>query len=153
MSQSMSSDSPRQNKQTPDFSVVIPFFNEENNVGPVLQELRDVLQSQPRSYEVVVVDDGSADSTVTRLRRETVDWPSARVFRLAQNCGQAGALLAGMRSAKGKDIVLLDGDGQNDPRDIEQALRSLERYDMVMGHRVNRHDSFKRRLISNLGNS
>jgi dolichol-phosphate mannosyltransferase len=152
MSQSISSDSPRQN-QTPDFSVVIPFFNEEKNVGPVLQELRDVLQNQSGSYEVVVVDDGSLDGTAMRLRQETAGWPAARVFQLARNCGQAGALLAGMRSAKGKDIVLLDGDGQNDPRDIEKALRSLDRYDMVMGHRVDRHDSFKRRLISNVGNS
>jgi glycosyltransferase involved in cell wall biosynthesis len=153
MNQSMSSDSTRQNQPTPDFSVVIPFFNEENNVGPVLQELRDVLQSQSRSYEVVVVDDGSVDGTALRLMRETADWPAARVFQLARNCGQAGALLAGMRSAIGNDIVLLDGDGQNDPRDIEKALRSLDRYDMVMGHRVNRHDSLKRRLISNVGNS
>jgi dolichol-phosphate mannosyltransferase len=153
MNQSMSSNSPRQNNQTPDFSVVIPFFNEENNVEPVLQELRDVLQSQSRSYEVVVVDDGSMDGTAMRLKQETAGWPAARVFRLARNCGQAGALLAGMRSAKGKDIVLLDGDGQNDPRDIEKALCALGRYDMVIGHRVDRHDSFKRRLISSLGNS
>jgi dolichol-phosphate mannosyltransferase len=153
MSQSISSDSSTQTKQVPDFSVVIPFFNEENNVGPVLQELHEVLQNQSRSYEVIVVDDGSVDGTAAQLRQQVASWPAARILQLARNSGQAAALLAGMSSAEGKDIVLLDGDGQNDPRDIEKALQLLDRYDMVMGHRVNRHDSFKRRLISSFGNS
>ncbi len=140
-------------KHCPDFSVVIPFFNEEDNVDPVLQELREVLENQSRSYEVVLVDDGSVDSTAVRLRQQIASWSAARILGLAQNSGQAAALLAGMSSARGKDIVLLDGDGQNDPRDIERALHLLGQYHMVMGHRVNRHDSFKRRLISNFGNA
>jgi dolichol-phosphate mannosyltransferase len=152
MSQSVSSDSSAFD-QVPDFSVVIPFFNEEDNVGPVLQELREVLADQSRSYEVVLVDDGSVDGTAQQLERETVDWSAARILRLGRNSGQAAALLAGMSSAKGKNIVLLDGDGQNDPRDIDRALPLLDQYDMVMGHRVNRHDSFKRRLISHFGNT
>lgn len=146
-------DSPTQNKQIPDFSVVIPFFNEENNVAPVLQELREVLENQSRSCEVVLVDDGSVDSTAAQLRQQVANWSAARVLQLGRNYGQASALLAGMNSAEGKHIVLLDGDGQNDPRDIERALCLLDRYDMVMGHRVNRHDSFQRRLMSRFGNS
>jgi dolichol-phosphate mannosyltransferase len=139
--------------QIPDFSVVIPFFNEENSVGPVLQELREFLESQHLRYEVVLVDDGSADDTALQLKRQVANWSAARLLQLGRNCGQAGALLAGMSSAEGKNIVLLDGDGQNDPRDIEKALRLLDRYDMVMGHRVNRHDRFQRRLMSRFGNS
>lgn len=146
-------DSPTQSKQIPNFSVVIPFFNEESNVSPVLQELREVLENQSRACEVILVDDGSVDGTAARLRQQVTNWSAARVLELGRNCGQAGALLAGMKLAQGKNIVLLDGDGQNDPRDIEKALCLLDRYDMVMGHRVNRSDNFKRRLISRLGNS
>jgi dolichol-phosphate mannosyltransferase len=153
MSQSISSRSPAENKQVPEFTVVIPFFNEEGNVGPVLQELREVLESRWQSYEVVLVDDGSVDGTAAKLKQQVADWSAARVLQLARNSGQAGALLAGMSSAGGKNIVLLDGDGQNDPRDIEKALQLLDRYDMVMGQRVNRHDSFERRLLSGFGNS
>jgi dolichol-phosphate mannosyltransferase len=152
MSQSISPDSPARNK-VPDFSVVIPFFNEEGNVGPVLQELREVLEKQSPSYEVVLVDDGSVDGTAVQLKQQVANWPRARVLQLGRNCGQAGALLAGMSSAEGENIVLLDGDGQNDPRDIEKALLLLDRYDMVMGHRVNRHDTLMRRLMSGIGNS
>jgi glycosyltransferase involved in cell wall biosynthesis len=152
MSQSISSDEGAFNK-APDFSVVIPFFNEESNVGPVVRELRDVLENQSHRYEVVLVDDGSVDGTAKQLEQQVANWSAARILQLARNSGQAAALLAGMSSAKGKNIVLLDGDGQNDPRDIEKALPLLGQYDMVMGHRVNRHDSFKRRLISHFGNS
>ena len=153
MSQSISSHLPAENKQVPDFSVVIPFFNEEENVCPVLQELREVLENRWQSYEVVLVDDGSIDGTAVKLKQQVATWSAARALLLARNSGQASALLAGMSSAKGKKIVLLDGDGQNDPHDIEKALPLLDRYDMVMGHRVNRHDGFDRRLISSLGNS
>ncbi len=139
--------------QAPEFSVVIPFFNEEHNVAPVLQELRDVLELQAQSYEVLLIDDGSVDATAEQLRKKTANWPSAHVLQLSNNHGQASALLAGMSLALGKNIVLLDGDGQNDPRDIERALRLLGQYDMVVGRRVNRHDSVTRKLISRLGNS
>jgi len=152
MNQSISSDASTRN-EVPDFSVVIPFFNQESNVGPVLQELREVLEKQSHRYEVVLVDDGSVDGTAKQLEQESANWSIARILSLARNSGQAAALLAGMNLAKGRNIVLLDGDGQNDPRDIERALQLLGQYDMVMGHRVNRHDSFKRRLISQFGNS
>src|SRR5882757_59622 len=124
MSQSISSDSAAFN-QAPDFSVVIPFFNEESNVGPVVRELRDVLENQSHSYEVVLVDDGSVDGTAKQLEQQVANWSAARILQLARNSGQAAALLVGMRSAKGTNIVLLDGDGQNDPLDIEKALPLL----------------------------
>src|SRR5260370_27913379 len=106
-----------QNKHCPDFSVVIPFFNEEDNVDPVLQELREVLENQSRSYEVVLVDDGSVDGTAVRLRQRVSSWSAARILRLARNSGQPAALLVRMSSAQGKDIGLLHRDCQSDPRD------------------------------------
>src|ERR1700704_6545363 len=102
-SQSISSDSPAFNK-APDFSVVIPFFNEESNVGPVVRELRDVLENQSHSYEVVLVDDGSVDGTAQQLEQQVANWSAARILQLARNSGQAAALLVGMRSAKGTNI-------------------------------------------------
>ncbi len=142
-----------QNKQVPDFSVVVPFFNEESNVGPVLQELRTTLENQSKVYEVVLVNDGSVDGTRIQIEQATANWLNARLLHLPQNVGQAGALLAGIQCAQGRNIVLLDGDGQNDPSDIQRALGQLDRYDMVIGRRVHRHDSLKRKLISRLGNS
>jgi dolichol-phosphate mannosyltransferase len=146
-------DSSTQNKAALDFSVVIPFYNEESNVGPVLQELRQSLERQSGSFEIILVDDGSTDNTCVFLEREIADWPGARLLHLRRNTGQAGALLIGIGAAQARDIVLLDGDGQNDPADIAKALSLLDRYDFVIGHRVQRHDSLKRRLISRLGNS
>jgi dolichol-phosphate mannosyltransferase len=146
-------DSPTHNRAAPDFSVVIPFYNEESNVGPVLQELRQSLERQPGSFEIVLVNDGSTDNTRVFLEREIANWPYARLLHLPRNVGQAAALLTGIRAAQGRDVVLLDGDGQNDPADIAKALSLLDRYDFVIGHRVRRHDSLKRRLISRLGNS
>jgi dolichol-phosphate mannosyltransferase len=146
-------DSLTQHKTAPDFSVVIPFYNEDSNVGPVLQELRQCLENQSRTFEIVLVNDGSTDNTRARLEQEIANWPRTRLLHIARNTGQAGALLIGIRAAQGRDVVLLDGDGQNDPGDIGKALSLLDRYDMVIGHRVQRHDSLKRRLISQLGNS
>src|SRR3982074_2983451 len=100
-SQSISSDSPAFNN-APDFSVVIPFFNEESNVDPVVRELRDVLENQSHSYEVVLVDDGSVDGTAKLLERQVVNWSDARILQLARNSGQAAALMAGVRSGQRK---------------------------------------------------
>src|ERR1700737_2039938 len=100
MSESISSDAPAFNR-APDFSVVIPFFNEESNVGPVVRELRDVLENQSHSYEVVLVDDGSVDGTAKQLEQQVANWSAARILRSPRKAGQAAALLAGMGSGKG----------------------------------------------------
>jgi glycosyltransferase involved in cell wall biosynthesis len=136
----------------PQCSIVIPFYNEEDNVLPLLGELREVLQHQSRSYEILLIDDGSTDSTADRLRETTAHWPAARLVSLTPNCGQAAALITGIRLARGRAVVLLDGDGQNDPGDIERALELLTDFSMVVGCRVHRKDSLKRRVLSRLGN-
>jgi dolichol-phosphate mannosyltransferase len=143
------STSPGQNIE---YSVVIPFYNEETNVIPVLAELRSVLDRDPRTYEVVLVNDGSTDNTLNQLKTVISAWPAARIINLLQNAGQGAALFAGIKRTSGKNVLLLDGDGQNDPGDIPEALRLLGRYDFVVGHRVHRHDDLQRRLMSQFAN-
>jgi dolichol-phosphate mannosyltransferase len=135
-----------------DSSVVIPFYNEETNVKPVLEELRPVLEKERGTFEIVLVNDGSTDSTLDQLKGCIRDWPNARIIDLNQNSGQGAALMAGIKNCRGQKIILLDGDGQNDPCDIPKALQLLARFDFVVGHRVHRHDDLKRRLMSQFAN-
>jgi dolichol-phosphate mannosyltransferase len=135
-----------------EYSVVIPFYNEETNVTPVLTELRGILDRNQRTYEVILVNDGSTDGTLNHLKGVASTWPTARIVNLLQNAGQGAALFAGIKKALGRNVILLDGDGQNDPGDIAEALRLLGRYDFVVGHRVHRHDDLKRRLMSQFAN-
>lgn len=119
---------------------------------PVLTELRSVLDRDQRAYEVVLVNDGSTDNTLNQLKSVVSTWPAGRIINLLQNAGQGAALFAGINRTQGKNVLLLDGDGQNDPGDITEALRLLGRYDFVVGHRVHRHDELKRRLMSQFAN-
>ena len=119
---------------------------------PVLAELKAVLDRDPSSYEVIVVNDGSSDGTLNQLKAVGTTWPAVRIINLLQNAGQGAALFTGIKKALGRHVILLDGDGQNDPGDIIEALRLLARYDFVVGHRVHRHDDLKRRLMSQFAN-
>lgn len=133
-------------------SVVIPFYDEEENVGPLLAELRPVLDGLGQPYEVLLVDDGSRDATAARLRALSRSWPEARVLELEANQGQASALLCGLHAAEGRVVVTLDGDGQNDPADIPKLLPSLAGADMVAGVRAQRNDSALRLWMSRTAN-
>ena len=132
---------------SPAISVVVPLFNEEENV-PVLQsELTTALAGL--DYEVVFVDDGSWDQTVTRI----VPRSGIRVLRFEKNAGQSAALYAGLRSARGATVVLIDGDLQNDPTDIPRLLAEIERgADLVCGYRAQRKDTRAKRLTSRIAN-
>lgn len=135
-------------------SVVIPVFNEEENVEPLLSELIAVLEPLGRSYEIVTVDDGSRDRTfgvLSRLARQT---RHLRVVRLKRNFGQTAAMAAGLSYANGEVVVLMDGDGQNDPADIPALLAEIERgSDLACGWRHDRQDPFlNRRLPSMIAN-
>jgi glycosyltransferase involved in cell wall biosynthesis len=135
-------------------SVVIPVFNEEDNVGPLLESLREALEGLLRPYEIIVVDDGSADRTAERLEAATRWLPGLRVIRLRGNFGQSAALAAGFDHARGDVIVTMDGDRQNDPADIGRLLDHLkEGYDVVSGWRRQRRDPLlARRLPSIVAN-
>ena len=129
-------------------SLVIPLFNEEDNVAPLQEELASVLHGN--DYELILVDDCSSDRTLERIRRG----PGVRVIEFAKNTGQSAAMYAGIMAAKGDIIVTMDGDRQNDPADIARMVARLgESYDLVCGWRVKRQDSFAKKLTSLIANS
>jgi glycosyltransferase involved in cell wall biosynthesis len=138
----------------PELSVVIPLYNEEANVEALLTELLGVLRGLGRSYEVICVDDGSRDGTFGQLARFAEQEPALRVIRFRLNFGQTAAMSAGIEAARGAVIVPMDGDLQNDPKDIAQLLARLdEGYDVVSGWRRDRRDKeFGRKLPSRIAN-
>ena len=134
--------------------MVIPVYNEEENVEPLIREINGVLAPLGKTCEIVAVDDGSKDGTFAALSRLHCTEPCLKVVRLKRNFGQTAALAAGLAYAQGEIIVLIDGDGQNDPADIPPLLEKLqEGNDLVAGWRFNRQDSFlHRRLPSMIAN-
>jgi glycosyltransferase involved in cell wall biosynthesis len=137
-----------------DLSIVIPVYNEEENVEPLVAETASVMKLLVKSYEIIVVDDGSRDRTfaiLAGLRRRA---PQLRAIGLKRNFGQTAALAAGLTHARGEFVVLMDGDGQNDPADIPAMLAELDNgADLVCGWRFQRHDAFlSRRLPSMMAN-
>jgi glycosyltransferase involved in cell wall biosynthesis len=131
----------------PEISVVIPLRDEEDNVVPLHGELTDVLDQIGVSYEVILVDDGSADRTFERLAEIQRRDPKVRLIRFTRNFGQTAAFAAGFAEARGQYIVTLDGDLQNDPRDIPEMLVLARRKDIVSGWRRKRKDNFFTRYV------
>jgi glycosyltransferase involved in cell wall biosynthesis len=138
----------------PDLSVVFPVYNEEENVPILLAEIAKALDDKPWTYELVAADDGSSDGSLAALRGARARYPNLRIVTLEKNSGQTAALDAAWRAARGKYVVSLDADLQNDPADIPAMMKKLEELgvDMVIGVRVNRHDTFSRKLQSKVGN-
>jgi glycosyltransferase involved in cell wall biosynthesis len=138
----------------PAVSVVIPLFNEEENVQPLLEELMGCLARLARPHEVICVDDGSSDGTFAALELAARAYPALRVLRFRRNFGQTAAMSAGIEAARGDVIVPMDGDLQNDPADIARLLAELERgHDVVSGWRKDRKDKeFGRKLPSRIAN-
>ncbi len=134
----------------PAVSVVVPLFNEEENVPILQRELAAALDGL--DYELVFVDDGSRDATRERIAPD----PAGRVRVLAfeRNAGQSAAMYAGLHAARGRAVALLDGDLQNDPADIPRLLAELERTgaDLVCGYRARRKDTLVKRLTSRVAN-
>jgi len=137
----------------PRYSVVVPFFNEEANVAPLLAEIHAVMVPLG-GYEVVAIDDASSDSTLAHLLRCASD-PHVRVIAHKNNRGQSAALCSAIDAARGEWVITLDGDGQNDPLDIPRLLRELEVAHpplLICGHRQKRRDSGLRLLSSRIAN-
>lgn len=129
-------------------SVVVPVFNERENVAPLLEELAAALEPYEGHFEVVVVDDGSHDGTFDLLRERARELPWLRLARFGRNYGQTAALSAGFHMARAEVVVTLDGDLQNDPRDIPALLAKMEEgYDIVSGWRRDRKDRFINRTL------
>lgn len=135
-------------------SVVIPFYNEGLNVARVLAELRETLKALPMPYEVLAVNDGSTDDTAEQLQELSLRWPELNPIMMPANGGQAAALWAGFKAAKGDIVATLDGDGQNDPSALAAMIAHLESSgaDMVAGVRAQREDSWLRRRMSRVAN-
>jgi dolichol-phosphate mannosyltransferase len=136
----------------PHYSVVIPFFNEAACAHALLVEITEVMQQLPAAYEVILVNDGSTDSTREVLSAYVDEHHQCRLLDLAKNRGQGAALYAGLAVARGAIVITMDGDGQNDPHDIPALLEALSDVDMVVGVRADRRDSWSRRTMSRVAN-
>lgn len=137
----------------PELSVLLPAFNEAESLTELWAELGPVLDALARSAEVIVVDDGSTDATpsVARALHETD--ARVRLLRLAANRGLSAALDAGFTRARGRVVITLDSDLQNDPRDIPRMLAHLDGYDAVTGWRQRRDDPWLKRISSRVANT
>jgi glycosyltransferase involved in cell wall biosynthesis len=131
----------------PDLSVVAPLYNESENVRPLVDWILEALEAYPGVFEVLLVDDGSRDQTWSEIRAAAAD-PRVVGLRLGRNVGQTASMMAGFDNARGQVIVSLDGDLQNDPRDIPALIAKLdEGYDLVCGWRRQRQDKLLLRKI------
>jgi len=129
------------------YSVIIPVYNEENSVVPVYRAVSEVMRKLGGAHEIIFIDDGSTDSGVRRLKAAQAE--NLVIIELAEHAGKAGALQAGFDHAAGEIYITLDGDGQNDPRDIPGLLDKLaEGYDLVYGWRFPRRDPALKRIAS-----
>lgn len=140
--------------EIPYISVVVPIYNEEENVEELLRQLRAALESTGRPYEILAVDDGSSDGSFAKLKAAHQEDQRVRVLQLRRNFGQTPAFCAGIDRARGEWIITIDADLQNDPADIPQMLSKAEEgYDVVSGWRVKRKDGFfLRKLPSKVAN-
>jgi glycosyltransferase involved in cell wall biosynthesis len=139
-----------------DLSVVVPLYNERDNLAPLHRELTEVLEPLGKSYEILFVDDGSSDGGDLVLRDLARSDAHVRVVRLARNSGQTAALACGFQRTKGNVVVAIDGDGENDPANIPSLVAKLEEgYDLVSGWRTDRwrDAGVSRRLPSIVANS
>ena len=139
---------------TPELSIVIPVQNESPNIKPLYEELTHALGQYGRSYELLIVDDGSTDDTFEQLATLQARDPRLRVIRFRRNFGQTAAFAAGFAHARGRLVVTSDGDLQNDPRDIPAMVALIEQgNDIVCGWRKDRKDTFvTRRMPSVIAN-
>ena len=133
-------------------SVVIPVYNEAENIRPLLERLKSALGEAPGQAEILFVDDGSTDRTLALLREAQRRDARIRIAHFRRNLGQTAAMAAGFRLARGKAVVTIDGDLQNDPADILRLVEMLREWDAVCGIRVHRRDTPWKRISSRIGN-
>ncbi len=135
-------------------SIVLPVFNEEENIEPLTERIAETLSALRNPREVVFIDDGSTDRSVARMTAMRDKFPelAIRIVQLDGNYGLSTAMTAGFEAAKGEVVVTLDADLQNDPADIPKLLEKLPEYDAALGWRVNRRDPFLKRISSKIAN-
>jgi len=133
-------------------SIVIPAYNEEENLPVLLKEISDAFPVRPKSWEVILVNDGSTDRTEQVMLDLKRQYSFVRVISLDNNYGLSTALDAGFRKATGEVVVSLDADLQNDPADIPKLLEKIPEFDVVIGIRISRKDNFVKKISSRIAN-
>lgn len=137
--------------ERPILSIVVPVYNEEDNIHPLFEKIQTVCETIGDTYEVLFVDDGSSDATFAVLSKLRKRVPQVVVIRFKENAGQTAAMAAGFEFARGERIISMDGDLQNDPADIPKLLEKLdEGYDLVCGWRKERQDKFLTRRVPSI---
>lgn len=134
-------------------SVVAPVFNEEENILRFIKKVEEVLKKGFKSYEIVLVNDGSTDRSKEILDREAENNGHLKVYHFTKNNGQTAALDAGFKKCTGDLILMMDSDLQTDPNDLYVLLKYIDRYDMINGKRITREDGIKRKISSFVGNT
>ena len=131
-----------------DFSIIVPIYNEEENIEELCRSFEETLKEIKKNYEIIIIDDGSVDGTLEKAKKIASLNDKVQVISLRRNFGQTAAMAAGFDHASGEVIVPMDGDLQNDPADIVLLLEKIEEgYDVVSGWRRERHDAFYSRVL------
>jgi len=132
-----------------EITIVIPIFNEEKNIKQLYQQIKRVLDEQDKTYEIIFIDDGSKDNSFREMKTLKTTDSAVKIIKFRKNFGQTAAFDAGFKHAKGKIIITLDGDMQNDPTDIPRLIQKLEQgYDVAVGWRHKRKDRAFKRISS-----
>lgn len=134
------------------YSIVIPIKNEEENINDLIQEIEPVMESLAQKWELICIDDGSTDRSLLILQDLCKKKPHMRILSFTRNFGQSAAFAAGFKAAQGEIIITLDGDRQNDPADIPKLTAAISDCDLVVGWRVNRKDTFQKKIVSRISN-
>jgi len=135
-------------------SIIIPLHNEEENVPPLVDTLRETLKDHQLTYELILVDDGSQDKTFGEIKRKATEDNRVKGIRFRRNYGQTVAITAGFDLAQGDICITMDGDMQHDPEEIPKFIEKIkEGYDLVCGFRAKRNDAFLRRFPSRIANT
>ncbi len=140
---------------TPTLSIVVPCYNEEGNLIPLVTAIRETMEPLKLTYEIIIADDCSKDKSWEILEKLGAEDPRIRALRFVKNAGQSAAMWAGMNAARGQYIATLDADLQNDPKDLPKFLEALKQADCVCGSRVEQRrkgDNVVRQLSSKIAN-
>ncbi|MFA6473069.1 MAG: glycosyltransferase family 2 protein [Candidatus Latescibacterota bacterium] len=137
---------------TPELSVIIPVYNEAENIDQTVEEITSTLGNDPDRLEILFVDDGSTDDTLHRVQAAAEQFPVVHWLSFDGNYGQASAFDAGLHAAHGRFLATMDGDLQNDPLDIPELMRHFYSADLVCGYRRRRNDSLVRKISSRIAN-
>lgn len=135
------------------YSIVLPIYNERENLPQLFEEIFTVMNSLSAPFELLCVDDCSTDQSRSFIVEYMATHPAIKLISFRKNNGQSAALSAGFLKAKGEYVITLDADLQNDPADITEMIEYLDKYDMVSGWRKERHDSLIRKISSKIANT